>query len=416
MIPRFSPATTPGETARFLLDTLRPDPPGGDLVHRFEEAFARWQGASQALFVPSGRMGLHLILAAAAYPAGAEVVVPGFTYFAIPAMLRHMGLTVVYADVEPTTYELNAASVRAVLTPMTRAILPTHLFGRTCPMAELGSLAREYGVDLIEDCAQACGASMDGVRAGSLGRAAYFTFGITKNFSTYSGGVVVTQDDALAEAMRGRMADFAQPGRGALLKQGITAAAMSVATSPAVFNLTLAPMLRWAHPSDADPVHTRFEEAVAPISDEQLHRLRWRPGPAQAAAGLRQLATVDARNDARRRLGDALRAALLARGVVGVPASADPGGDHIYVSFALRRPRREAFGRLLRGAGVDFSSGYMTACSRLPELGGAPGLCPEAEAIEGEIVHLPLYPGLGEGAIQRIADAVLSADRSMGAQ
>ncbi len=410
MIPRFSPATTPWETLRFLVDALKPAHGGGDAVARFEDAFASWQGVDHVLFVPSGRMGLYLILEAAGYPRGAEVVVPAFTYFAIPAVLQNLGLRVVYADVDPGTFEITAQTVEAVITPKTRAIIPTHLFGRTCPMPDLEALARARGVDLIEDCAQACGAMMDRVRAGSRGRAAYFTFGITKNFSTYSGGLVATSDDGLAQDMRARMADFAAPGRGALIKQGITAGAMNVATQRAVFNLSLAPVLRRARVADADPVHTRFEESVAPISDAQIERLRWRPGAAQAQAGLRQLETVDARNEERRRVGAALLAALAARGVRGLPAPAEPGGDHIYVSFALRRAAREGFGRALRRAGVDFSPGYMTACSRLPALGGTPGSCPRAEAVEREVVHVPLYPGLGAGDIERIAAGVATAD------
>ncbi len=417
MIPRFSPATTPWETLRFLLDAARPAPRDGDaVVRRFEDAFADWQGARHVLFVPSGRMGLYLILAAAGYPAGGEVVVPAFTYFAIPAMIRHLGLRVVYADVEPGTYELSAATVEPVLSPRTCAVIPTHLFGRTCPMPGLEELAAARGFDLIEDCAQACGAVMDGDRAGGRGRAAYFTFGITKNFSTYSGGVVATGDDALAAGMRARMAGFAPPGRGALITQGITAGAMNVATWPAIFSLSLGPVLRRTRVADADPVHTRFEEAVAPISEDQIARLRWRPGAPQALAGLRQLETVDARNEERRRIGAALLAALRVRNLRGLPAPADPGGDHIYVSFALRRRERARFGGHLRRAGVDFSPGYMTACSRLPALGGAPGRCPEAEAVEREVVHLPLYPGLDMKAVDRIAEAVATADRRSGSE
>ena len=416
MIPRFSPATTPWETVRFLLDAVSSGADDGARVTLFEDAFAQWVGAPHVLFVPSGRMGLHLIMAASGYPRGSEVIVPAFTYFAIPAMLRHMGFRVVYADVDPTTFEVSAATVERVVTPDTRAIIPTHLFGRTCPMSDLVELARREGVDIIEDCAQACGAMVDGSRAGSLGRAAYFTFGITKNFSTYSGGVVATRDDSLARGMRSLMDGFAQPARGALIKQGITAAAMNVATNPLVFSLSLGPVVRRARRSDADPVHLKFEEAVAPITDEQIQRLRKRPGAAQARAGLRQLDTVDARNEERRCLGASLLDALRDRGSQGLPAPAASRGDHIYVSFALRRRDREIFGRHLRRAGVDFSSGYMSACGRLPELGGAPGLCPEAEAIEREIVHIPLYPGLRDVDVQRIADGVMTADQQVAAQ
>ena len=112
MIPRFSPATTPMESARFIMDIVNPTARRRDAIDHFEGAFAHWQRVPHVLFVSSGRMGLYLILAAAGYPRGAEVVVPAFTYFAIPAMLRYMGLEVVYADVEPTTYEISATTVR----------------------------------------------------------------------------------------------------------------------------------------------------------------------------------------------------------------------------------------------------------------------------------------------------------------
>ncbi len=413
MIPRFSPAATWQESLRFLASTIRPEP-GGATVAQFESAFARWVGTTSAHFVPSGRMGLALLLDGLDYPRNAEVIVPAFTYFAIPALLRLKGYQVVYADVEPSTFELSAATVKPLITSRTRAIIPTHLFGRTCPMGGLTRLATSHGLDIIEDCAQSTGARVGDRFTGSLGRAAYFTFGITKNFTTYSGGMVTTNDAQLSERIGTALSRFGRPPARRLLKEGATALSMYFATRPALFGATLGPALRFAPRADADPVHKTFEEAPRALGPADLQRTQWQPGAAQAGAGMRQLETIESRNEERRQLGGRLLQLLRERQVQGPPAPAASGGDHIFVSFALRHPRRAAFGAALRRHGVDFSPGYMSACSAIPGLGGRPGLCPTAEAVERDVVHLPLYPGLTEGQLVRIADGVAFASREVG--
>lgn len=414
MIPRFSPAATWQESLAFLADTVRLRDDRAT-VAEFEAAFANWVGVSAAHFVPSGRMGLAVLLDALGYPDGAEVIVPAFTYFAIPALLRLTGHKVVYADVEPTTFEISAASVKPLITDRTAAIIPTHLFGRTCPVKGLVKLCSQHGLDLLEDCAQSSGARAGHQRTGALGRAAYFTFGITKNFTTFSGGMVTTSDEALSHRMRQALDTFGRPSTRKLIKEGGTALSMFVATRPLLFGATLGPLLRFSPKADADPVHNAFKEPPRALSRKDLMNHQWLPGAAQAAAGLRQLQTIDARNEERRQLGNSLLQMLRTRGVAGPPAAAAPGGDHIFVSFALRHPDRAAFGKALRRHGVDFSPGYMSACSALPDLGGRPGLCPEAEKVEREVVHLPLYPGLTEARLERIADGVAAAAREVGA-
>mgnify|MGYP002640521245 CR=1 FL=1 len=408
MIPRFSPAASWQESVAFLADTVRGRNDDA-AVAEFEAAFARWIGVRRAHFVPSGRMGLAVLVGALGYPEGSEVIVPAFTYFAIPALLRLTGHKVIYADIEPTTFEISAATVRPLITDRTKAVIPTHLFGRTCPVKGLQKLCSQHGLDLLEDCAQSSGAMAGSQRTGSLGRAAYFTFGITKNFTTYSGGMVTTDDDNLSQRMSATLSKFGRPSTKRLLKEGGTALSMYLATRPLLFGATLGPLLRFAPQADADPVHKAFEEVPRALSQKDLLGSQWLPGSAQATAGLRQLQTIDARNQERRVLGNRLLQLLRARGVSGPPAAASSDGDHIFVSFAMRHPDRAAFGAALRRHGVDFSPGYMSACSALPDLGGRPGLCLEAEAAEREVVHLPLYPGLSEARLEQIADGVAAA-------
>lgn len=414
VIPRFEPTAGIGETAAFLGDLLRRDD-GGEAVARFEQEFARRQGGGHALFVPSGRLGLWLILRSLDYPPGSEVILPAFTYFAMPAAVLAAGLKPVYADVDPVTYELTSASVRAVLTKHSRAVVPTHLFGRTCALPELQSVCDPAGVDLIEDCAQACGASMAGARAGSFGRAAAFTFGITKNFTTYSGGIVTCRDAAVHQRMLDLRQGFYPADKGRLVKEGLTALAMRVASLRPMFNLSLAPLLQCSSSDRPDFVHRAFEERLQLIDERTLARLQWRPGAAQARAGLRQLEVLDRKNEARRHKGTELLEALRKKGCSGLPAPAPAGGDHVYMSFAITRPDRHRFAALLRRRGVDTSPGYMSDCSSLSDFGGTPGTCPVATAVERGILHLPLYPGLSSREIAKIAATVAEADLRLGA-
>ena len=383
----------------------------GSATRRFEEKFADYNGAAGAVFAASGRMSLRLILKALDYPPGSGIVLPAFTHFSIPAVIQAMGLKPIFADVDPATSEITPQTVQAALAPEARALIPTHLFGRTCAMPELLELARAKGLDVIEDCAQALGARIAGAPAGSFGRAAYCTFGITKNFTTFSGGMALTRDAELLKRMRDATAGFRRPAAGRLLKEGLVAAAMNFAACPPLFSLGLAPLLRLGRQDRPDIIHNLFEEPVRVTPESAMTAWQWLPGAPQARAGLRQMLRLDAANNARREAGTALRNELERLGCSGLPALPEPEGDHIFMSFALRRPERFRFIAALRRLGVDSSPGYMSNCCRLPELGGqGPEHCPAAELLANEIVHIPLYPGLGARSIKKIARAVAQAD------
>lgn len=415
MIPRFRPTVSFWEALRFMAEVLFLDADRSEDVTTFEDAFARYHGAAGSVFVSSGRMALRLILKALDYPAGAGIVVPAFTHFSIPAMIRAMGFKPLFADIEPFTYAMTPTSLRVAITPEARAVIPTHLFGRTCPMRDLTDVAREHSLDVIEDCAQALGARTSDGPVGLLGRAAFFTFGVTKNFTTYSGGMVLSRDAALLDRIRRFAAGFGRPPLVRLLKEGVVAAAMNVAVWPPVFDLVLGPILRLSKQDRPDGIHNLFEEPMQMAPEGRMSTWEWRPRSAQARAGLRQLVRLDARNQARRSVGAVLLESLTRLGCSGLPAPADTNGDHLFMSFPIRRPDRFRFISALRRFGIDASPGYVSNCCRLPDVGGkGPDQCPAAESVAREIVHLPLYPGLGARHLQRIAWAVARADAEGG--
>ena len=171
----------------------------GPEVSAFEEEFARYLGVRHCVGVANGTDALTIALRAAGVGPGDEVVMPSFTFYATAEAALAMGAQPVFCDIDPRTFCVTPETVRPMLTPRTRAIVPVHLFGNVAPVREL----RELGVPVIEDAAQAAGADLDGTKAGALGDAATFSFFPSKNLPCLGdGGAIVTDDDAVAERAR----------------------------------------------------------------------------------------------------------------------------------------------------------------------------------------------------------------------
>ena len=180
----------------------------GPVVESFEGALADYLGCRHAIGCANGTDALQIAMMALGLERGDEVIVPAFTYVATAEVIALLGLTPVMVDVDAETFNLDAAAVEAALTARTRAIVPVHLFGQSVEMGPLLRLARERGLFVIEDNAQAIGADYrwpDGgtAKAGTLGHIGCTSFFPSKNLGCYGdGGALVTDDDALAARIR----------------------------------------------------------------------------------------------------------------------------------------------------------------------------------------------------------------------
>ncbi|MFN4131180.1 MAG: DegT/DnrJ/EryC1/StrS family aminotransferase [Paracoccaceae bacterium] len=176
---------------------------GGAAVDRFESAYAAWCGVRHCISIGNGLEALILPLRARGIGPGDEVIVPANTFIATWLAVSQTGATVVPVDADPATMNIDLDGVARAITPRTKAIIPVHLYGAPVPMAGLRDLARAQDLFVLEDAAQAHG-GMDGDRkVGSLGHAAAFSFYPGKNLGAFGdGGALVTDDDALAEAVR----------------------------------------------------------------------------------------------------------------------------------------------------------------------------------------------------------------------
>ena len=210
-IPIYEPTLGEAEEAT-VLDAVRSGwiSSNGKYIREFEERFAAFCGAAHGISTSNGTTALHLALHALGLGPGDEVIVPALTFVASANAVQYTGATPIFADVDPVTWTIDPAAVDRLVTPKTRAIMPVHLYGHPAPMPALKAIADQHGLLLVEDAAEAHGAQVGNQRTGTLGQVAAFSFFANKIITTGEGGMVTTNDPALAARCR-MLRDHAMP-------------------------------------------------------------------------------------------------------------------------------------------------------------------------------------------------------------
>lgn len=427
IVPRFDLAVTPSQLLAVARRLAMGQGEGDErALRRFETHFARWLGDGiSAVFVQSARSGLYLIIDALRrldrLPANRPLVImPAWTHESVPAVVAAAGLQPWFVDCNPHTLNADPSAVPAEVWSRACVAIVTHLYGTPAETAEWVRLGRQHGVAVVEDCAQGLGArTADGVGCGAQGEASYFSFQLTKNFTTLGGGMVASADPALAALLRAGVSERPSRPDGALIAQAVKGLAFRFATRPTVFGATVYPALRigWAL-TGRDLLHEAFDEKISFSAPTGLMRA---PAGVQADLGAAQLPALDAANRRRTAIGTRLRALL--EGTPGLLLPSWPEGSQpIFMSFVLRVRNRMAFMHEMLKRGVDSSPGYLRACHRLPFAvagGGHASVpqadCPHADQLEREQVHLPVYPRLTDREVETIARAAHAAAEVLGA-
>lgn len=172
----------------------------GPQVKAFERSVAEYCGAEHAVGVGSGTDALQLALMALDIGPGDEIITSPFTFIATTESIEMVGATPVFVDIDPHTFNIDPAQIEAAVTPQTKAILPVHLYGQPCDMDPIMAVARKHGLRVVEDCAQAIGASYKGTKVGTIGDVGCFSFFPSKNLGCMGdGGMVVTHDSDVFE-------------------------------------------------------------------------------------------------------------------------------------------------------------------------------------------------------------------------
>lgn len=330
----------------------------GPEVAQFEEEFAQHFALSRPVVaVNSGTSGQHLGLLASGVGPGDEVIVPSFTFAATGNSVVLSGATPVFVDIEPDYFSLDPEAVRAAITPNTKGIMPVHLYGHPFLVDEIEAIAKEHGLAIYEDAAQAHGASWNGRPVGTFGDFAMFSLYPTKNMTSGEGGMVSCANDEIARNMR------------LLRNQGM---------------------------------ETQYQN--------ELIGFNTRMTDIHAAIGRVQLTKIDAWTAKRQANAQALNEGLAGLAGVTTPKVAKEA-VHVYHQYTIRvdAGERDRIRQALNdehqiGSGVY----YPIPNHRLPSLAPfAPGVdLPETERAASEVLSLPVHPSLTEGDIERIVQAM----------
>lgn len=186
---------------------------GGKHVQQFEQDFAAWMNAKHMIACGNGTDTLEIILKAWGLGPGDEVIVPAMTWISTSEAVNNIGATPVFADVDPACYTILPDEIEKRITPRTKAVIPVHLYGQCADMPAIMHIAEKHNLKVLEDCAQAHGATINGKKAGQWGHAASFSFYPGKNLGAYGdAGCITTDDDQLAEVCR-MIANHGQKGK-----------------------------------------------------------------------------------------------------------------------------------------------------------------------------------------------------------
>ena len=324
----------------------------GAQVAAFEESFADLVGGRHCVAVNSGTSALQLTLQSLGIGPGDEVLVPSFTFAATANAVRLIGADPVFVDIEPRWFGLDPEAAAAAVTPRTAAVMPVDLFGHPAPLVELARLCQKLGLALVEDAAQAHGASLAGRACGAWGDGAAFSFYATKNMTTGEGGMVVLSDAQAARTAR------------LLRNQGM---------------------------------ERQYEN--------ELVGYNMRLTDVAAAMGRVQLGRLAELNDRRRANAARLTTELATEDLAGrieVPTQADTA-IHVFHQYTVRVPGdRDGVSARLAEGGVPSRVFYPTPVHRLAPYATADHL-PETERAAAEVLSLPVGPHLGPADMATVA-------------
>jgi len=347
----------------------------GEVTGEFEKEFAAYTGAKHALAVSNATVALHMACLALGIGPGDEVIVPSLTFVATANAVRYTGATPVFADItSENDLTISLASLEGALTPRTKAVMVMHYAGYACDLPRILAWADAHGLPVIEDAAHAAGSFLDGRHLGTFGKAGCFSFFSNKNLSTGEGGMIVTEDDALAEQFH------------LLRSHGMTSLTWDRHQGHA-----------WSYDVVATGYNYRIDEIRSALGREQLRKL-----PA---------------NNARRRELTALYRDLLAElcPALSVPFTDHPGisAGHIMPALLPRGTDRLRFMEGMKARGIQTSIHYPPVHSFTSFKGSAIGAdrLPVTDEVAAREVTLPLYPTLTDAQLRLVVESARDALR-----
>jgi dTDP-4-amino-4,6-dideoxygalactose transaminase len=329
---------------------------GGKYVQEFEAKFAAFCGGRHCIGVGSGTDALFIALKTIGIGPGEEVIVPANTFIATAEAVTMAGARAVFVDCDVKSYTIDVNKIADKISSLTKAIIPVHLYGHPVDMPNVQKIARDFGLKIIQDCAQAHGAEIDGKSLIDFGDILCFSFYPGKNLGAYGdAGAIVTNNGRLAQKIR----MFANHGR------------------------------KGKHSHEFEGINSRMDGMQGAVLNIKLKYLpEW----------------IDLRRKVAALYGDALEGV----GDIKLPFCL-PKYKHVYHLYVIRTKKRDALRGHLKSNGIDIGIHYPVALPNLKAyqyLGHLPGDFPVASLYQNEILSLPIYPELSSDMIHYVARAI----------
>jgi dTDP-4-amino-4,6-dideoxygalactose transaminase len=351
-------------------------------ISALESRISRFIGSGPVLALPQARLGLYLALRQILTPEKPKVILSPYTIYDVVNMVICAGGTPVFADIEESTCNIDFAVTAGLVDDQTGAVIVTHLHGLACDIENFASLCRKKEIPLIEDCAQAFGAMVNGKRLGSIGAMGVFSFSIKKHVNSLYGGCL------------------------GLLRRAFESVVGEIAGSAPVYGALTFPLLRRRVLRGTESALAAVAHEHNPVRRNQIPKgYLCRMSSCQARVAARQIPDVD------RQIGIRIGYAREYHGLLGdltgiqlPPLRED--GSHAYLSFAVQVSDRLQFQREMMSSGCDVRLQAFINNASSPCYADLGGNCPNAERTASRVVLLPIHTGAGTATIRRIAAAI----------
>jgi perosamine synthetase len=380
----------------------------GKGTERFETSLEQMAAGYHTVAVPMARVGIYLALKHL-IRKGQKVILSPYTISDVVNMVLCAGGIPLFADTEANgSCNIDADVVLDLIETEVDvgAVLVTHFYGLVCNIAPIIAKCAEKGIPVIEDAAQAFGATRQGKLAGSLADVGIFSFGLLKNVTGFFGGAVLTKDPALAQAIRKDLQEYPLFSRQVLLKKMMTGLAFDIATAPLVFDAGVYWLFRYAYLHDIDFFNNKLETDSNPVAYDLFpSRYSKRMSSAQADIIVPQLKHHKAHTAER-----IAKAKIYHKGLSDVPGLVLPplreDGSHIYMYYPIQCEDRDRLGRFVTQRLRDVQISHHRNCASLPCFSAFSRNCPNAERAAQRLIYLPTYPGYREDQVSANVEAI----------
>jgi dTDP-4-amino-4,6-dideoxygalactose transaminase len=364
----------------------------GSTIDKFEKQFSTYINTKYAISVPSGRLGLYLILKALGIENNDEVIISSYNSPIIPNMLRFMEFKPIFVDIKSDTFNINTKLIERKISKKTRAIIVLHTEGQPCELDEIIKLSRKYNLYVIEDCAHSIGSEYKNRKVGSIGDVGFFSFGIGKFINTLGGGIVVTNNKKIAHRIRKLMILFNKPKEFDLIKKFCFVNIISFFMDPIIFGVFIYPFLIFFSIFNVDIIFRFFEDkGTTKIKPENFIKF----SNFQAILGLNQLKEIE--THLKKQIDNAN---FFIKNINQKKVKFQKSISNInsfYLHFTVLHKNRNKMIKQLLQRGIDAQISWMNNCSSKNE-------CPISDSISKQAFYIPIYHTLTKKQVKYIAD------------